>query len=47
VQSITYQLLALAAIVLITVFSGWSYSPAMLASASAAYVQQHDDIPWD
>jgi hypothetical protein len=47
VQAITYQFLALAAIVLISVFSGWSYSPAMLASASVAYVQNHDDIPWD
>ena len=47
VQRINYHLLALAAIVFVTVFSGWSYSTATMSSWSVAYVQQPDDIPWD
>ncbi len=46
-QAINYQLLALAAIVFVTVFSGWSYGTTTMSSWSVAYVQQRDDIPWD
>jgi hypothetical protein len=47
-QSVTsYQLLALAAVLFITVFCGWGYSTSTVSAWSVAGVESADNIVWD
>jgi len=43
----SYQLLALAVVVLITVFCGWGYSATTVATSVVTTVQSPDNIAWD
>jgi hypothetical protein len=44
----SYQLVVLAALMIITLFPGWAFSTTTVASWTAAHVQTTSaDIPWD
>jgi hypothetical protein len=46
-SAISYPLLALAAVVFITVFSGWSYSVTSVSGWTVSDVETFDNVAWD